>query len=90
MATENGAKVFEIESGALQEGKYADILLLDLRNSVLIPGHDLTSDLVYSANGSVVDTVVCDGKVLMRNRNVEGEEEILEKAKETAFDLVGR
>jgi 5-methylthioadenosine/S-adenosylhomocysteine deaminase len=34
--------------------------------------------------------VICDGKILMQNRRVEGEEEIIAKAREVAFDLVRR
>jgi 5-methylthioadenosine/S-adenosylhomocysteine deaminase len=33
--------------------------------------------LVYSANSSCVDTVICDGKIVMEKRVVDGEEEIL-------------
>jgi 5-methylthioadenosine/S-adenosylhomocysteine deaminase len=47
------------------------------------------SDLAYAANGSCVDTVICDGKILMQDRKVEGEDEILERANEAALDLVG-
>ena len=68
----------------------ADLIILDLNNSLLVPGHDLISDLVYSANGNVVDTVICDGNILMKNRKIDGEEEIVEKAKETAFNLIRR
>ena len=89
-ATEHGSKIFSLNCGSLEEGQLADLILLDLSQSVLVPGHDLVSDLVYSANGSVVDSVICDGKILMCNRRVEGEDEIIEKAKETAFDLVKR
>ena len=87
MATVNGAKTFGIDAGEVKEGKLADILLIDLKNPSLYPGHHLTSDLVYSANGSCVDTTICDGKVLMQNRIVDGEEKILEHAKETALRL---
>jgi 5-methylthioadenosine/S-adenosylhomocysteine deaminase len=50
----------------------------------------LISDIVYSANGSCVDTTICDGKVLMQNRHVEGEEEIIANARKVANDLVKR
>jgi len=35
-----------------------------------------------------VDTVICDGKILMAGREVEGEEEIKERAREVAYRLV--
>ncbi|MCJ7663649.1 MAG: hypothetical protein MUO24_05355, partial [Desulfobacterales bacterium] len=56
----------------------------------LTPHFHLASDLIYAANGSCVDTLICDGRVLMRGGRVEGEEEIMAKAREKAFDLVKR
>ena len=68
----------------------ADILLLDLKKPCFTPNHNLTANIVYSANGSCVDTTICDGKILMEGGVVEGEEEIMEKAGLVAADLVGR
>ena len=90
LATRNAAKVFRLNSGVIAEGKLADIALLDLTKVELVPNHNLTSNIVYSANGSCVDTVICDGKILMEGRKVESEEEIKEKAQEVAYELVNR
>lgn len=90
MATINGAKAFKINSGVIKEGKLADVLLIDLRKTNLVPNHNLISNLVYSANGGCVDTTICDGKILMRNGIVNGEEKIKEKAEEVAKELVNR
>jgi len=46
--------------------------------------------LVYSAHGNVVDTVICDGQVLMKGRKVPGEAEIVRKAADVGRDLVAR
>jgi 5-methylthioadenosine/S-adenosylhomocysteine deaminase len=88
LATINAAHTFRLNSGVIEEGKLADIVLLDLKNVELVPNHNLTSNIVYAAKGDCVDTVVCDGRILMANRNVEGEEEIKEKAREGAYELV--
>lgn len=88
MATINGAKALGMNSGKIEEGKLADVLLIDLKKPELTPNHDLISNLVYSANGSCVDTTICDGKILMQNREVEGEEELLKKAGEIAVEFV--
>jgi len=88
LATRNAAKMFRLNSGVIEEGKLADVVLLDLKNVELLPNHNLTSNIVYSANGSCVDTVICDGRILMDARKVEGEEEIKDKAKEVAYELV--
>jgi 5-methylthioadenosine/S-adenosylhomocysteine deaminase len=48
---------------------------------------DLHSDLVYAANGSVVDTTVVGGRVLMRGGKVPGLEEIVARAIERSRRL---
>lgn len=50
----------------------------------LIADHNLESNLVYAADSSVIDTVICDGRVLMSGRHVPGEEEILEQGQAAA------
>jgi len=90
LATRNAAKMFRLNTGVIAEGKLADIALLDLKNEALVPNHNLISNIVYAANGSCVDTVICDGTILMEGRKVAGEEEIMEKAQEVAYNLVSR
>ena len=90
MATKNGAKAFGLNAGEIAVGKLADIVLIDLRHPSLVPNHNLISNLVFSANGSVVDTTICDGEILMRHKQVAGEDEIIENAGRVARDLVAR
>jgi 5-methylthioadenosine/S-adenosylhomocysteine deaminase len=90
MATINGAQALGIDAGVVEVGKLADLMLVDLRSPPLNPNHNLISNVVYSASGSCVDTLICDGKILMQNGRVEGEEEIIERANRTASDLVSR
>ena len=90
MATKNGAEAFGLNAGEIAVGKLADIVLIDLRHPSLVPNHNLISNLVFSANGSVVDTTICDGKILMRHKQVAGEDEIIENAGRVARDLVIR
>lgn len=74
-------------SGAeLRVGGPADFLLLRRDAPELCLG-DLYSNLVYAASGSVVDTTVVAGKVLMRGGEVEGGEEIVARAQERARRL---
>jgi len=87
LATSEGAKALGIDAGELAPGKLADIFLINLARPELTPHYNLASDLVYSANGGCVDTVICDGKILMQERIVPGEEKILAKAAETARKL---
>lgn len=90
LATINGAKAFNLDCGEIKEGNTADLLLVDLKNIHLNPRHNLISNLVYAAHGNCVDTTICDGKILMENGKVEGEEDIIEKANEVALNLISR
>jgi len=67
-------------------GGPADFLLLRARSPELGIG-DLHSDLVYAASGSIVDTTVVAGRVLMRNGEVPGTDEVVARAQERAKGL---
>ncbi len=81
-ATRSAAEMFGLNSGVIREGAWADLMLVDLNNERLVPGHNLIADMVYSADSSCIDTVLCDGKILMQNHHVDGEEEIIAKGRE--------
>lgn len=80
MATLNGAKALGINSGEIKEGMNADIMLVDTNNyNFLSPGSFL-ANFIYSAHSDCIDSLICGGKFIMKNRIVEGEQEILENA----------
>ena len=72
MATVNGAKALGLEEevGSLKKGKKADLILVGFRKLHLLPNWNPISHLVYSATGCDVETVVCNGQVLMENRKL--------------------
>ncbi len=70
----------------LRVGGVADFLLLRTGGYELGVG-DLYADLVYAASGSVVDTMVVGGRVLMRGGELPGVEEIVARASERARRL---
>ena len=72
MATIEGAKVLclDDEIGTVEVGKKADLIIINKDKTHLYPENDLCTNLVYSANGADVDTVIVDGKVLMQNRKL--------------------
>ncbi|HIV17119.1 MAG TPA: amidohydrolase [Candidatus Alectryocaccobium stercorigallinarum] len=72
MATENAAKALraEDELGAIKEGAAADLCFVDLRAPSLFPNNNIISSLCYSANGSEVDSLMIDGKFVMKNREL--------------------
>jgi len=92
MATANGAKALNLdnETGRLQAGLKADMILLNLGESHMIPVHDVLANVVYSAQASDVDTVIIDGTVVMENRKIItfDEEEVLNQAARAAARLV--
>lgn len=90
MATVNGAKGLGLASGTLVAGAPADIILVTARTACNTPLHNATSNLVYSCNGGTVETTICDGRVLMLEREVPGEEQILAEAGKAAQELVRR
>ena len=81
MVTKNAGQALNINIGKIKEGYLADLILIDLNNINLIPNHNLLSNLVYAGQGNWVSDVICNGKVLMRNYKIKGEEEIIEKVK---------
>ena len=87
-ATEAGASAIGLKAGRIAEGYLADLCLVDLNIPAFIPNHNFVSNLVYAANGSCIDTVICDGKILMQDTKVPGEEEIMERTAELAYKLV--
>lgn len=87
-ATKIGADILGIDAGVIAEGKLADLCLIDLQRPEMVPVHDLTSNLVYSASGSFVDTTIVDGRILMLGGKVEGEEEIIANARRAAERLI--
>ena len=92
MATAGGAAIAGLGDGRLAPGGAADLIVVDLEAPHLTPGHDLVSHLAYAVRGSDVRHTVCDGAVLMRDREVLtlDEPSVLEAARTRAADLVAR
>jgi len=88
MATVNGFEALGIKAGRIEEGYLADFMLVDLNNVFLNPSYNLISDMVYAADSSCITDVFCDGKCLMKNGYVKGEEEIVANFKRVCKDLL--
>lgn len=69
MATLNGAKALGMdkEIGSIEEGKKADLIMLDIDKPHYYPRFNLVASLAYSAQSSDVETVIVDGKILMED-----------------------
>jgi len=94
MATIDGAKCLGAEDriGSIEEGKLADMILIDLANPRFTPMHNVLSNIVYSANGSDVITTIINGKVVMEDRRLLtlDEGEALKKVQTASDDLLKR
>lgn len=65
-ATKNGAKALGLERvGQIKEGFKADLAILDIQNPQFCPKNDLISALIYSANGSEVESVIVNGEMVL-------------------------
>lgn len=78
VATLNGAQAFNIDAGEIKENKIADFILVDMNHYLLLPNHNLISNMVYSAQNDCITDVFCDGVQIMKDRKVKGEETIIE------------
>ena len=92
MATIKGAETLGLsdEIGSIEVGKKADIILIDTNAANMTPdSSSLSSNVIYSANGSNVDTTICDGKILMENKKLTelDENEIYAKARQAIKEL---
>jgi len=92
MATANGADALGIDAGRIEAGRKADIAVVDLDAAHLTPAHDVVSHLAYAVRGSDVRHTVCDGEVLMRDRELTtlDAEAVRARAADAAAALVAR
>jgi len=94
LATINGARALGVdkEIGSLEVAKKADLTLVSLRQPHLVPAYNPVSHLVYAASGSDVDTVIIDGRIIMKNRQVLtlDEEKVIQEANERGTRLLAR
>ena len=88
IATQNGAKAFGLNAGEIAEGKLADCILVDLNNHFLTPNYNLISNMVYSADSSCIDTVICNGQILMQNHFIDGEEDLIDQIQQVSQKMI--
>ena len=72
LATIRGAQALHLdkEIGSLETGKRADVLVIDRDTLNQIPLYNIYSDLVYATKAADVETVIINGRIVMRNRRL--------------------
>ena len=72
MATINGAKALGLEDkiGSVEEGKKADLVILDLTNTEIYPAPNLICQIVHNVESQNVVTTIINGQILMENRKL--------------------
>lgn len=93
MATINGARAMGLENliGSIEPGKRADLVLYDLQQANTSPSLQPVSYLlVYNGKNNNVDSVIIDGKFVMRDKKIitVEENEVMAKVQESAKRLV--
>ncbi len=91
-ATIGVAKALGLEKriGSLEKGKRADLIIVDLNSPHLVPFYNVYSQLVYAANGADVETVIIDGRIVMKNRKLLtlDEDTVMQEAKKLALKIL--
>jgi len=94
MGVNNGAKAlgFGNELGQINSGMKADLIIIDTDRVNYIPENNMISALAYSSNSQDVNTVIVDGKVLMKDHrlNTIDEEKVKFMVRKKAKDLINR
>jgi len=92
MATIDAARALGLEEeiGSLEAGKKADIVLVDMRKPHMTPSTMPLHALTHFANAADVDTVIVDGRIVMRGRAVEtmDSEAVMQEATQAAEQAI--
>ncbi|KAB2571135.1 5'-deoxyadenosine deaminase [Lasiodiplodia theobromae] len=96
MATGNGARALGVDAGVLQKGRKADVIVVDLKKDMMFTPllrekgerrKMLESHLVFGCNGTAVETVIVDGRIVVEGRKVLGvDEEQLRRDMDELFE----
>ena len=88
MATIDGARAIHMEKeiGSLEQGKKADLIMLNLNVPNAVPMYEVYSAMVYALKSSEVGTVIVGGKILLKDGKLQTVDEAaaMAKAKEYA------
>ena len=94
MACRGGAAAYgqPEQIGSLEIGKKADVVLIDLDTPLAMPVHRVPSALVYNLGARDVDTVIVNGQILMKNKEITilDEKKLLARGRQACANLFQR
>lgn len=85
-------RIFNTKFGKIEKGSVADLVLIDYNSPTPINSDNIYGHLVFGISQEMVDTTICAGKILMKNKkliNID-EEKINFEAKKSAEKLWNR
>lgn len=88
MATSNAGKALGGGLGVIAEGAPADLQIVGMDNLHFVSPAPFLANFVYSAHSDIIDSVICKGRFVMRNRIVEGEREIVSEARKVLGTII--
>ena len=86
---ENNTRILGFDVGSIEEGKLADLVILDYTPTTPLTSENFPWHFVFGIEGKNVETVIADGRIIMENRKLKNldEEDIMAKSRESAMDL---
>jgi len=87
MATVNGAKALRIDAGRIAEGMLADISIVDTDSTFFLSPGPFLANFVYSAHSDCIDSVIAEGRFVMKHHEIPGEKEILHEARKVLSQI---
>lgn len=85
-------RFYEKPVGVLQEGAYADVIIADYNPFTPLDANNVNGHILFGLSGRHVTTTMIHGKLVMKDRVVQGidEERIMAKSRELARILWGK
>ncbi len=88
IATENGAQALGIKVGKIKEGYLADLFLINNNQLNSIPNHIKLYNLIFSYSIDLVTDLICHGQIIMREKKINNEKEIIFQSKKRTKKLL--
>ena len=90
MVTVNGGKALGLKTGKIEEGWDADIQIIDTDSSFFLSPAPFLANYIYSAHSDCITSLIAGGRLVMLDREVMGEKEILEEGRKALEIIVNQ